>query len=248
MGSPDTAARTAEATVEQALKIKHGLSLSNALAVAACPVFFLSGRYEEAGRYVAMLDDQVARHGIVMWRPVALFYRSALTCAQGDAPADAVDDLERAVAEFRAINHWSRMPYYLGALADVLAKCGRLVDAANTIQAALDRAHIQRSRGCVPELLRIRASILTVEGRSADAEASLLESIEFAREIGALSWLVRAANDLARLWRGWSRADDARKMLLPIYNEFTEGFATRDLVVAADLLASLARPGDGAAA
>jgi hypothetical protein len=31
-------------------------------------------------------------------------------------------------------------------------------------------------------------------------------------------------------------------MLLPIYNEFTEGFATRDLVVAADLLASLARP------
>jgi hypothetical protein len=35
---------------------------------------------------------------------------------------------------------------------------------------------------------------------------------------------------------------------LPIYGEFTEGFATRDLVVAADLLASLARPGDGAAA
>ena len=69
-----------------------------------------------------------------------------------------------------------------------------------------------------------------------------------AREIGALSWRLRAANDLAKLWRMRSRADNARKMLLPIYDEFTEGFATRDLMVAADLLASLARPGDGEAA
>lgn len=244
-GSPDAAVRTAEATVEQALKTKHELSLSNALAVAACPVFFLSGRYQECGRYVAMLDEQVMRHGIVTWRPIALFYRGALTCAQNDASADGVDDLERAVAEFRAINHWVRMPFYLGVLADALAKRGRLGDAETTIRAALDRAHAQNERWCVPELLRIRASILTAEGGSEDAEAVLVESMALAREIGALSWRLRAANDLAKLWRVRSRADDARKMLLPIYSEFTEGFATRDLVVAADLLASLAGPGDG---
>lgn len=85
--------------------------------------------------------------------------------------------------------------------------------------------------------MRIRASILTAEGRSDDAEAILLDSMTVAKEIGALSWRLRAANDLAKLWRVRWRADDARKMLLPIYNEFTEGFATRDLVVAADLLA-----------
>jgi len=81
-----------------------------------------------------------------------------------------------------------------------------------------------------------------------DAEAALVESMALAREIGALSWRLRAANDLAKLWLVGSRADDARKMLRPIYNEFTEGFATRDLMVAADLLASLACPGDGKAA
>jgi predicted ATPase len=69
-----------------------------------------------------------------------------------------------------------------------------------------------------------------------------------AGEIGALSWRLRAAHDLAKLWLARSRTDDARKMLLPVYHEFTEGFATRDLVVAADLLASLARPADGEAA
>jgi predicted ATPase/DNA-binding winged helix-turn-helix (wHTH) protein len=237
-GSPDTAARTAEATVEQALKTRHDLSLSNALAVAACPVFFSSGRYQECGRYVAMLDEQVTRRGIVLWRPVALFYRGALACAQHDASADGVVDLERAVAEFRAINHWARMPFILCVLADALAKCGRLADAATTIHAALDRVHAQNERWCAPEVLRIQASILTAEGRSDDAEAILVESMALARDIGALSWQLRSANDLAQLWLGLSRADDARKMLRAICGEFTEGFETRDLVGAANLLSS----------
>jgi predicted ATPase/DNA-binding winged helix-turn-helix (wHTH) protein len=247
-GSPDTSARTAEATVEQALKTKHELSLSNALAVAACPAFFLSGRYQECGRYVAMLDEQVMRHGIAIWRPTALFYHAALAYTQGDASSSTIDDLKRAIEEFRNVNYLARMPYYLSFLADAHAKRGLLGDAQTTIQAALDYAAAQNERWCVPEVLRIRASILTAEGRSDDAEAILLESMALAREIGALSWRLRAASDLAKLWRVRSRADDARKMLLPIYDEFTQGFATRDLVIAADVLASLARPGDGEAA
>ena len=241
-GSPDTSARTAEATVEQALKTKHELSLSNALAVAACPAFFLSGRYQECGRYVAMLDEQVMRHGIAIWRPTALFYRAALAYTQGDASSGTIDDLERAIEEFRNVNYLARMPYYLSVLADALIHCGRLGEAETTIRTALDRAHAQNERWCVPELLRIRAAILAASDRPGEAEAALVESMASALEIGALSWRLRAANDLAKLWRARSRTDDARKMLLPIYNEFTEGFATRDLVVAADLLASLARP------
>jgi predicted ATPase/DNA-binding winged helix-turn-helix (wHTH) protein len=247
-GSPDTSARTAEATVEQALKTKHELSLSNALAVAACPAFFSSGRYQECGRYVAMLDEQVMRHGIAIWRPTALFYRAALAYTQGDASSGTIDDLKRAIEEFRNVNYLARMPYYLSVLTDALIHCGRLGEAETTIRTALDRAHAQNERWCVPELLRIRAAILAASDRPGEAEAALVVSMASALEIGALSWRLRAANDLAKLWRARSRTDDARKMLLPIYGEFTEGFATRDLVVAADLLASLARPGDGAAA
>lgn len=236
-GSPDTAMRTAEATVKLALKINHGLSLGNALAVAACPVFFWSGRYQEASRYVTMLEEQVIRHGIVMWRPAALFYRAALACAQSDNPSGAVDDINRAVAEFRSINHMSRMPFILGVLAAALAKCGRLAEGATAIRAALDRAHAQGDRWCVPELLRIRASLLATEGQAEEAEGLLAESMSIAKEIGALSWRLRSANDLAQLWRTRSRARDAREMLLPVYSEFTEGFETQDLAVAHEILA-----------
>ena len=246
-GFPDAAARTAVAAFERARPAHHHLSLNNALTYS-CPVFYWSGRYEECGRYVELLAEHVTRQGLITRRPIASFYRAALAYTQGDASSGTIDGLKRAIEEFRDVNYLARMPYYLSVLADAQAKRGLLGDAQTTIQAALDYAAAQNERWCVPEVLRIRASILTAEGRSDDAEAILLESMALAREIGALSWRLRTASDLAKLWRVRSRADDARKMLLPVYNEFTEGFATRDLVIAADVLASLARPGDGEAA
>jgi predicted ATPase/DNA-binding winged helix-turn-helix (wHTH) protein len=237
-GSPDTALEMARQTVDYALKTKHHLSLGNALSWA-CPVFYWTGRYEECGRFVTMLDDQARRHGFDVRRPVAMFYRAALACAQSGASAEDVGGLERAIAEFHATGHLARMPFYLCVLADAFARLGRLGDAEITIRAALDRAGAKNEQWCAPELLRIQASILVAKGRPDEAESLLVESMALAREIGALSWRLRAANDLAKLWCVAARADDARELLLPIFNEFVEGFATRDLVVAADLLASL---------
>ena len=62
-GSPDTAARTAAAMVDNALKAKYWFSVSNCISWA-CPIFFLNGRYEECRYYVELLDEQVLRHGV----------------------------------------------------------------------------------------------------------------------------------------------------------------------------------------
>ncbi|MBB3409903.1 putative ATPase/DNA-binding winged helix-turn-helix (wHTH) protein [Rhizobium sp. BK316] len=238
-GFADTAVQTTEVTIALARKTGHELSLSNALAWASL-TFLMSRRFQDCGRIAAMLDEQIVRHGIVIWRPVAIFCRGVVVCAQGDTSAEGLGLLEQAVGEFRAIRHLARFPFYLGGFADALAKCGRLVEAAATIQEALDCAHAQNEQWCVPELLRIRASILMAEVRPDEAETLLIESIALAQEIGALSWRLRSACDLARLRHVSSRAHDARKMLQPVYDDFTEGFETHDLVVAADLLASFA--------
>ena len=240
-GSPETAARTAAATVDAALRTRYWFSVSNCLSWA-CPIFFLSGHHDECSYYVELLEEQVLRHGIGVRRPVVVFYRAALACGQAVVPAQGIDDLARGIEEFRAINYLARMPFYLGVLADALARSGRLGEAQAAMRAALDGAVTQNERWCVPELLRIRSSILAATGRAAEAEALLAESMTMAVEIGALSWRLRAANDLARLWLLQSRTADARAMLRPIHGEFTEGFATRDLVVATDLLARLDKP------
>ena len=54
------------------------------------------------------------------------------------------------------------------------------------------------------------------------------------------SWELRAAMSMARLWRDKGKVRQARELLAPIYEWFTEGFDTRDLKEAKALLEELA--------
>jgi predicted ATPase len=56
-----------------------------------------------------------------------------------------------------------------------------------------------------------------------------LKALSWARRQGALSWVLRAATSLARLWRGEGRTGDARELLFPVYSRFGEGLETADL-------------------
>ena len=76
-------------------------------------------------------------------------------------------------------------------------------------------------------------------GRDAAAEACLRTSLDVARGQQAKSLELRAATSLARLLDLDHRRDEARDLLTAVYGWFTEGFDTRDLKAAADVLASL---------
>lgn len=71
------------------------------------------------------------------------------------------------------------------------------------------------------------------------AETILRQSLEIAREQGALSWELRAATSMARLRRQQGRVAEARGLLEPVFRRFTEGSATADLVRAAALIKEL---------
>jgi hypothetical protein len=94
-----------------------------------------------------------------------------------------------------------------------------------------------------PELLRVDAELVlwhAAPGAAAAPEAKLLRALEIAREQTALSWELRAATSLARLWGRQGRAAEARDLLGATYGKFTEGFGTSDLVSARSLLMDLA--------
>lgn len=238
-GSPDAALRTADATVAHALRTQHHVALSTALSWA-CPVHYLSGHLDDCTRIVEMLDQEAGRHGFDVRRPVSMFYRAAVAGARDRTPpVSALEGVERAIAEFTATGHLARMPFYLAVHADLLVRYGALDRAERTIRAALDRAHAKNERWCLPELVRVHASVLRAMDRPDEAEAILAEAMTMAKAMGAHSWTLRAANDLAMLWRSRTRSAEARAMLLPVFQSFTEGHATRDLTVTAGLLASL---------
>src|SRR5207244_9678916 len=71
------------------------------------------------------------------------------------------------------------------------------------------------------------------------AQSLLDQALATARSQHARSLELRAAKDLAALWIGQGRRDDALAFLAPIHAWFTEGFDTHDLTEAQVLLDQL---------
>jgi predicted ATPase len=92
------------------------------------------------------------------------------------------------------------------------------------------------------ECHRIRGEILLKRdpANTAPAEEAFLNAIAIAQQQEARSFELRAATSLARLWRDQGKPRQARELLAPIYNWFTEGFDTLDLKEAKALLEQLA--------
>jgi predicted ATPase len=59
-----------------------------------------------------------------------------------------------------------------------------------------------------------------------------------------LSWELRAATSFARLLRHQGRPADAIACLQPVFNRFTEGLGTADLIAAKQLLDEADDPGN----
>jgi predicted ATPase len=109
---------------------------------------------------------------------------------------------------------------------------------------AIARAHEGRTGWCTAEILRANAMRkLTESGPAAadEVEIELQTSLEIARRQGALSWELRTAMSLAGLWRTRNRIAPALELLSNVYSRFTEGFQTRDLTKARQLLDELNR-------
>ena len=68
------------------------------------------------------------------------------------------------------------------------------------------------------------------------AEDHYRQAFDWARQQGALSWELRAATSLARLWEQHGRTDETNEFLASVYDRFTEGFETSDLKTARELL------------
>jgi predicted ATPase len=87
---------------------------------------------------------------------------------------------------------------------------------------------------------RVRGTLLLSMHEHAAAEDSYRHALTVARRQSAKFWELRAALDLARLWRDQNKRTEARDLLSPIYAWFSEGLDTADLQDAKALLDQLA--------
>ena len=120
-------------------------------------------------------------------------------------------------------------PYGFTRLAEVLASQGQ---HGMVIQAVKEGMRVQEQTGARrwgAELHRLAGIAQIGFNRLEEAETALKQALRTARRQQAKSYELRAATSLAQLWGEQGRRAEARDLLAPVYDWFTEGFDTSDL-------------------
>jgi tetratricopeptide (TPR) repeat protein len=236
-GFADQAWRTVQNAVADAEALAHPATLCYALSHGGCLVALWVGNLAAAERYAEMLLDHSRKHGFAVWNDFASRLKGVLLVKTGDL--DGGSPLLGAGHEITERNADLWFLTGLGQMAEALGQAGRFADGIATVERGLDRS---RRGWLAPELLRIKGELLLLQGTTGTTEAVedvFRRALDGAREQGTPSWELRAATSLARLLRGQGRPADAIACLRPVYDRFTEGFGTADLIAAKRLLDEL---------
>jgi predicted ATPase len=236
-GFSDQAVRTAEMSVEEAQATGHALSLCYALALAACPIALWVGNLTKATHYTGLLVDISSKHDLRLWSAYGFRFQQAVVLMAGDIDAGS-RLLDISLDEIAQSNVSVRSPTGLSQIVEILVRAGRMAEGL----AVLKRMEQLEAAIYTPELLRLKGELSLLHGTPATAETAkdhVQQALDEARRQGALAWELRAATSLARLLSNEGRPADAIACLQPIYDRFTEGFGTADLVAAKQLLDDL---------
>ena len=115
------------------------------------------------------------------------------------------------------------MPWALLALPQVHAKLERPIDGLNSLAEAEQIIREGKQRRDEAELYRLRGGLLNAIGDGAAAEQNYQQAMAVAQRQSAKLFELQAATNLARLWRDQGKCTEARDLLAPVYNWFTEG-------------------------
>jgi predicted ATPase/DNA-binding winged helix-turn-helix (wHTH) protein len=188
------------------------------------------GDWDIAGRYLGRLLAVASDHALAPYKWLALGMGGDLKVQRGQAEA-GIDDLRESLRRLNEGGFVTFASWLTCCLAEALAARNELDPALRLID-ALDPAPGARSDCYMPEHLRVYACVLAQAGDVPAAERAFQHSLDMADAQGALSWRLRTVSSLVRL----RRTPQARALLTDTYGRFTEGFSTRDLRAARDLM------------
>jgi len=240
LGYPDAALADADQSLRDGREIDHAATLFFALS-GSWWTHMIRGNYATAK---AFADEGVAladQKGALFWKATGMLEQGHLFGVTGN-PADAIQIMLPAIAVLRSTRTALHMPLWLISLAKAYAEVGRFDEAWRCIGEAIGVLEKTKERWCDTQVHHTAGEIamLSPQPDITKAEVHFERALAVARAQQAKSWELRAAMSMARLWRDQGKPQQARDLLAPVYNWFTEGFDTLDLKEAKTLLGELA--------
>jgi len=238
LGYPDQGRRRMEEALSLADQLAHPMTSAQVLS-AATSLYLWLREPQEVLRLADAAVQLCTEHGIPFFMAWSSISRAAALSDMGHGET-AVAQLRRGLAVYRGIGAGAAVPSFLFNLAKAMLRVGQAGEALIAINEALEHAAVTGEVGGSAELMRFKGELLlTLEGEEAEGEACLRQALETARRQATKSWELRAAMSLARVLASRGEAAEASRLLAGVYGWFTEGFETRDLREARQLLDEL---------
>jgi predicted ATPase len=152
---------------------------------------------------------------------------------------DGLESLQVGIEEFRSLWGGFLVSAWLVCLADILRLKGRFTEARAALDDSLRMIERSNERIWKAENHRVCGEVARDAGEFSEAAAAFELAIHTAREQSARCLELRAATSLARLWRDQGKIAEARDLVAPVYNWFTERLDTPVLEEARKLLQSI---------
>ena len=218
----DQARVYAKLALEEGEKSDHPATLCRTLSLVL-PVHLTLADYQLAERYIAQLTDLSASSSLKPYRAVATGLRGQWLILQNDL-SGGILLLKRALQELENQRHEMLNMDFVCDLSAALVATGKHEEALTLIVNAIE---VQQRGGkylYMPALLRMKG--LTLASRStedrAEAETSLLSSIDWARRQSASLYELKSASDLAELLLLQARVPEAHRHISTALNGMPE--------------------------
>ena len=261
LGYPDRAWQKVRETLDLARELSRPFNLVVAFFVATWVSIYRREPAEAREHAEAMLA-LVAEQGYAYFAAVGSVYRGWALSAQGEGEAGQAE-IRQGLTACQSMGAAEGRSHLLTSLAEAYGQSGQSEDGLTAVAEGLafvdrteERAQeaelhrlqgeliLQKFKACPEPSRRIQGSkpvLSEVEGFNGEeeAEACFHKALAIAQHQEAKSWELRAVMSLARLWQQQGKVDEARELLAPVYNWFTEGFDTADLKDAKRLLEEL---------
>ena len=239
-GYPSQGLQHSEAALRLAQEVAHPYTLASILTDAAF-VYMWRREVQPTRDQTETVSALATEQGFTLRAAHSALLHGWALVMQGEADG-GLAQIRQALSAIQATGAASGQSFFLSLFAEACEHAGQIEEGLHAVEEA--RAHVDRTgeRWWEAELYRLKGELLLQQAAESgdEAEACLHQALAVARGQGARWWELRAAMSLARLWQGQGKHAEARQLLAPIYNWFTEGFDTADLQEAKALLDELA--------
>jgi predicted ATPase len=243
LGYPAQAVQRSQEALALAHALDHPLSLAAAQHYAA---YLARHRHEprEVQRLAGALLTLATAQGFPLYVGYGTYWRGWAGTMQGAGEA-GLRPMRQGLVAVLATGQTLARPFCLVLLAEGAGQVGQSEEGLGLVAEALAAFEHSGRGDLLAEAYRLQGVLLQHQfvPDAAQAEACFRQALSIARHQQAKSWELRAAASLARLWQQQGKRAEARALLAPLYDWFTEGLDTADLQEARALLETLA--GDG---